>query len=177
MKKNHIGEKIKEIRQHQRMTLKTLAEKTGFSISFLSQLERGKSSTTLESLKKISIAFGVNPSIFFDDEESQSNGTLMINQRADEHDIYYKDLGTMVAQRDFAPLLVVLKPGQTEGNLITHRGQEFLYVLEGKLTIQLEEQLIELRPTESYMIDSTKPHYWYNYTNSDVKLLCVSSEV
>ncbi|WOV88223.1 cupin domain-containing protein [Sporosarcina oncorhynchi] len=177
MKKNHIGEKIKEIRQHQRMTLKTLAEKTGFSISFLSQLERGKSSTTLESLKKISIAFGVNPSIFFDDEESYSDGTLMINQRADKHDIYYKDLGTMVAQRDFAPLLVVLKPGRTEGNLITHRGQEFLYVLEGILTIQLEEQLIELRPTESYMIDSTKPHYWYNYTNSDVKLLCVSSEV
>ena len=83
----------------------------------------------------------------------------------------------MVAQRDFAPLFVVLKPSRTEGNLITHRGQEFLYVLEGKLRIQLEEQLIELQPAESYMIDSTKPHYWYNYTDSDVKLLCVSSEV
>lgn len=176
MSENYIGEKIKQTRQQQRMTLKTLAEKTGFSISFLSQLERGKSSTTLESLKKISIAFGVNPSIFFEDEHRDENGILMINKRADQHNIYYKDLGTMVTQRDFVPLLVMLKPGQTEGNLITHRGQEFLYVIEGTLTVQLEEQLIELGPSDSFMIDSTKPHYWYNYTDSEVKLLCVTSE-
>ena len=48
-----LGIKIKEIRTKRHMTLKSLAEKTDFSISFLSQLEHGKSSATLESLKKI----------------------------------------------------------------------------------------------------------------------------
>ena len=56
MQDSTLGIKIKEIRTKRRMTLKVLAEMTGFSISFLSQLERGKSSATLESLKKISIA-------------------------------------------------------------------------------------------------------------------------
>ncbi|MGG0670526.1 helix-turn-helix domain-containing protein [Sporosarcina koreensis] len=175
---NHLGTKIKKIRLERGMTLKILAERTGFSISFLSQLERGKSSATLESLKKISIAFGVNPSYFFEEEEELDEGrTLVIDQRMDAHHIYYKDLGTMVTDRDFAPLLVILKPGQTEGNLITHRGQEFLYVIEGTLTVRVENELYVLGPTESFMLDSTRPHYWYNYTDKEVKILCVSSEV
>ncbi|MCG7344178.1 XRE family transcriptional regulator [Sporosarcina sp. ACRSL] len=177
MSANHLGEKIREIRSGRGMTLKTLADRTGFSISFLSQLERGKSSATLESLKKISIAFGVNPSYFFDEDRSSNNQLLNIDQRMDEHNIYYKDLGTMVTHRDFTPLLVILKPSQTEGNLFTHKGQEFLYVIEGILTVRLENELYELGPTESIMLDSTRPHYWYNYTDSDVKILCVSSEV
>ncbi|MGN7387310.1 helix-turn-helix domain-containing protein [Sporosarcina sp. SAFN-015] len=177
MSANHLGIKIKKIRKERGMTLKMLADRTGFSISFLSQLERGKSSATLESLKKISIAFGVNPSYFFEEEETDSRQSLIIDQRMDAHHIYYKDLGTMVTDRDFAPLLVVLKPGQTEGNLITHRGQEFLYVIEGTLTVRIEDALYELGPTESLMLDSTCPHYWYNYTESDVKILCVSSEI
>jgi len=177
MSANHLGVKIRSIRSERGMTLKTLADQTGFSISFLSQLERGKSSATLESLKKISIAFGVNPSYFFEEEETDGQKSLVIDQRMDAHDIYYKDLGTMVAHRDFAPLLVILKPGQTEGNLITHKGQEFLYVLEGTLTVRLENEIHELGPTDSFMLDSTRPHYWYNYTANDVKLLCVSSEV
>lgn len=177
MKANHLGAKIRRIRSKQGMTLKTLADRTGFSISFLSQLERGKSSATLESLKKISIAFGVNPSHFFEEDETDGQQTSIIDQRMDAHNIFYKDLGTTVANRDFAPLLVVLKPGQTEGNLITHRGQEFLYVIEGILTVRIENEIYELGPTESLMLDSTQPHYWYNYSDREVKILCVSSEV
>ena len=46
-----IGEKMKSLRKERKLTLKSLAEQTGVSISFLSQVERGKSSVTLESLK------------------------------------------------------------------------------------------------------------------------------
>ena len=60
-----IGVRLKEIRKEKKMTLKDLAEGAGVSISFLSQVERGKSSVTLESLRKISEVLGVNPSTFF----------------------------------------------------------------------------------------------------------------
>lgn len=42
-----IGVRLKEIRKERKMTLKELAEGAGVSISFLSQVERGKSSVTL----------------------------------------------------------------------------------------------------------------------------------
>ena len=45
-----VGSRIKALRKEKNMTLKNIADATGFSISFLSQLERGKSSATLESL-------------------------------------------------------------------------------------------------------------------------------
>ena len=177
MQDSTLGIKIKEIRTIKRMTLKILAEKTGFSISFLSQLERGKSSATLESLKKISIALEVNPSYFFidsDEEKHIVHRNASVPIRMKEHDIYYKDLSGEINKPAFAPLLVVMKPNQNEGNPITHEGQEFLYVLEGQLTVQISEKLHILNAFDSIMVDSRDLHYWYNYSDNDVRFLCIS---
>lgn len=54
-----IGEKIKSLRFEKGMTLKDLSLKTGLSISFLSQIERGSSSIAITSLKKIADSFNV----------------------------------------------------------------------------------------------------------------------
>ncbi len=154
------------------MTLKNLSEETDLSISFLSQLERGKSSATLKSLKKISLALGVNPSYFFKQENSNHNDS--ITMRLSENQFYYQDLSGDVAQPAFSPLLIVMKPGQSEESLMTHTGQEFIYMLEGQLIVQINDELHTLNPGESIMFDSMEPHYWYNYTNEDVRFLCVS---
>lgn len=177
MQDSNLGIKIKEIRTKRRMTLKVLAEMTGFSISFLSQLERGKSSATLESLKKISIALEVNPSYFFIDpneEKEVVHRNSTVPMRTNEHNIYYKDLSGEMNQPAFTPLLVVMKPDQNEGDPITHEGQEFLYVLEGQLTVQIGEKLHTLDAFDSIMVDSRDLHYWYNYTDNDVRFLCIS---
>lgn len=175
--KETLGANIKALRKKNKMTLKTLASKTGFSISFLSQLERGKSSATLESLKKISLALGVNPGYFFDEADEEERivrrGALETEQM-EKHNIYYKSLAKSIENPAFSPLLVVLKPDQNEGNLIQHSGQEFLYVLEGQLTVQVDKETYVLNPSDSIMFDSRKEHYWYNYTEEDVKFLCVA---
>jgi len=175
-----LGSKIKEVRKNKKLTLKSVAEKTGFSISFLSQLERGKSSATLESLKKISIALNVNPSYFFDDPNETTelvNRNTSISERMNEHDIYYKNLSNAIENPAFVPLLIVLKPGQNEGSLITHSGQEFIYVLEGQLTVQINDTIHTLDPFDSIMFNSSEQHYWYNYTDEIVRFLCVSTEI
>ncbi|MDE0583516.1 helix-turn-helix domain-containing protein, partial [Planococcus sp. A6] len=58
-----IGTTLKKLRKERKLTLKQLAQETGVSISFLSQVERGKSSVTLESLRKIADALHVDPSV------------------------------------------------------------------------------------------------------------------
>src|SRR5699024_10430104 len=175
--KDTLGSNIKALRKKNNMTLKTLASKTGFSISFLSQLERGKSSATLESLKKISLALGVNPGYFFDETEEEEQivrrGALETEQMK-KHNIYYKSLAKSMENPAFSPLLVVLKPNQNEGNLFQHNGQEFLYDLEGQLTVQIDSETYRLNPSDSIMFDSRREHYWYNYTDEDVKCLCVA---
>ncbi|QUW23153.1 helix-turn-helix transcriptional regulator [Sporosarcina sp. Marseille-Q4063] len=172
MQKENLGSAIKEIRQQNKMTLKNLSEDTELSISFLSQLERGKSSATLKSLKKISLALGVNPSYFF--QQENTNQMDSFTTRLSENQFYYQDLSGGVDQPAFSPLLIVMKPGQSEESLMTHTGQEFIYMLEGQLTVQVNEKIHTLNPNESIMFDSTDPHYWYNYSNEDVRFLCIS---
>lgn len=173
-----IGMKIRTLRKERKMTLKEIAEHTNLSISFLSQVERSKSSVTLETLKKISEALGVNPSYFFSEKGRETTGSVMrnvIQTNALQSQFFYRDLASHVDNPLFNPILVVLNPGADRGNSYSHSGQEFLYVLEGNLTIMFDGEEQDLKPFDCIFLDSTTPHNWVNKTDSIVKFLCVSS--
>lgn len=57
---DHIGDRFKELRKEQNLTLKELSEKTGLSIGYLSNLERNISSPTLEYMQRICEILGVS---------------------------------------------------------------------------------------------------------------------
>ncbi|MFC1698713.1 helix-turn-helix domain-containing protein [Candidatus Omnitrophota bacterium] len=65
----NIGQKIKNLRISQDLTLKVLAGKAGVTISFLSQLERGLTSPSISSLEKIAQALNLQVVNFFQDQE------------------------------------------------------------------------------------------------------------
>ncbi len=174
-----IGQEIKKVRIEKAMTLKNVAESTGYSISFLSQLERGKSSATLESIKKVAVALEVSPSRFFEEyqEAREVASSDITKNRGRKSGIIYEDLGTNLVNKDFIPMLITLQPGETEGSPIVHAGQEFVFVLEGKLTVQIEGIDHELLPGERIMYVSARPHYWFNYGEHETRFLCVSSGI
>ncbi|MBM7608695.1 transcriptional regulator with XRE-family HTH domain [Lysinibacillus composti] len=162
-----IGEQLRSIRKNHKMTLKTLSEKTGVSISFLSQVERNKCNVTLESLRKISDALNVNPSVFFPQNQEDDSNKL--------YPFIYEDLSNQITGASFHPILVTLKPKENIGKEFSHYGHEFIYVLSGILTISLEGKTFELNETESYMFDSSRNHYWWNNSDEDVHFLLVST--
>ncbi|SES42454.1 helix-turn-helix domain-containing protein [Psychrobacillus sp. OK032] len=170
MPSHSIGQKLKELRKERKQTLKDLAEQTGVSISFLSQVERGKSSVTLESLKKIADALKVNPTVFFSDR-SQADDLDAIRQQ-----FYYQDLSNEIVNASYLPILVTLQPGENEGNAFSHSGHEFLFVVEGTLTVVVDGEKKNLVEQQSTMFDATKTHYWYNLTDQVVRFLVVSSK-
>jgi len=171
MSSNSIGNILKTLRKERKLTLKELAEQTDVSISFLSQVERGKSSVTLESLKKIADALKVNPTVFFP-ENSQS---VKLEERRQQ--FYYQDLSNGNRDASYLPILVTLQPGENEGNAFSHAGHEFLFVIEGTLTVVVEEKKEVLVEQQSIMFDANKIHYWYNLTDQPVRFLVVSSKV
>jgi len=180
--KAQLGEMIKQLRKEQRKTLKEISEQTNLSISFLSQLEHNKTSATLESLRKISDALGVNPSYFFSiEKEVGTSASQSVVQRAtDDADTHktsfvYKNLTGNMENPLFTPLFITLHPGDNRGNLFSHKGQEFLFVLEGTLTVLIEADKYVLQPYESIFLDASKPHYWRNDTDEVIKFLCINS--
>ena len=75
----------------------------------------------------------------------------------------------------FHPILVTLKPKENQGNEFSHLGYEFIYVLTGVLTVSIEGTVYELQENDSMMFESSKNHYWWNNTLTDVRFILVST--
>lgn len=176
-----IGGKIKELRVSKNLTLKELSEKVQLSIGFLSQLERGLTNVAVDSLEKIAEALEVDLSYFFSIPKSNNKSILRsyeqeIFQVVNSQFINYH-LTNDLENKVMVPRLVQILPSNTEEDVTNynHEGEEFVYVLEGILTLYLDNEKYELYPGDSIHINSTTPHNWANYTNKLVKLLAVNT--
>lgn len=170
MSQDFLGTTLKMLRKKRKLTLKQLSEETGLSISFLSQVERGKSNMTLETLRKVADVLDVNPGVFFEEEQA---GTAPMKPDARFH---YKDLSHGVEEAALSPLLVTLHPDETDWNPFSHSGFEFLFVLEGTLTVEIDGERFSLSEQESVLFDARKTHYWANHTDRVARFLVVSSK-
>jgi DNA-binding NtrC family response regulator len=62
-----IGQKIRTLRKKKNLTLKQLANRTGLSVSLISQIELAKTSASVSTLYKIACALGIKIGYFFSD--------------------------------------------------------------------------------------------------------------
>lgn len=176
-----IGSKIKELRTNKKMTLKELSEKTSLSTGFLSQLERGLTSIATDSLFNIAEALDVELSYFL---LSTSKRRERFIQKSYERDIYKIDnalhinyvLSNNPEDKTILPRLIEILPTNTEENLNTyqHEGEEFIYVLEGIITLFINDEKQYLYPGDSAHFKSSINHNYANYTNKICKILVVS---
>lgn len=178
--KSDVGKKIKELRLAKELTLKDLSEKSDLSIGFLSQVERGIASIAVTSLEKIAEVLGVDLAFFFTLPQKHETSVM----RSHEHQVFsveesrfYFRLANDIEGTILEPMLINLLPNQTIDGITpySHKGEEFVYVLEGVLTVYASEEKYHLNPGDSLHMLSTVPHEWANFTNKLVKVLCVST--
>jgi len=176
-----IGNKIKQLRNMKKLTLKDLSAKTDLSIGFLSQVERGVTSVAIASLENIANALEVDLSYFFTLPKKNQKRVL----RSFEHEIFTIQNSQFIdyhltqnpEDKAFLPRLQVVLPSAEDGDLDSyqHEGEEFVYVLEGILTVTINNERYELFPGDSMHFDSKLPHNWTNHTSKTVKLIVVNS--
>ncbi|MDQ0253390.1 quercetin dioxygenase-like cupin family protein/DNA-binding Xre family transcriptional regulator [Evansella vedderi] len=177
---NEVTDKIRSLRNEQKLTLKDLSEKTGLSVSFLSQVERGSSSLAITSLKKIADALEVPITDFF---ESHANYNYVVKTtdqkpfRIEGSTAEYVRLGGEFTGRSLEPLLVTLSPGQPYDKVFSHPGEEFYYVLDGIVLFNVDGKEYIVKAGDSIHFPSHVPHYWENPLDNDAKVLCVLTPV
>lgn len=176
-----IGKKIKELRIAKNMTLKDLSNKTGLSIGYLSQLERGLTSTAISSLQSISKALGLHLTYFFPLPKENTKRIIRsfeqkVFQVQNSNSIFHS-LANDVEGKNLSPMLVTILPSASDEDItpFSHEGEEFLYILEGILTVIIDNEKHVLYPGDSMHINSRTPHYWGNLTNKVVKFLTVNT--
>lgn len=177
-----IGAKVKVLRTQKKLTLKQLSEETGLSIGFLSQLERGLSNIAVDSLTKIATVFGVPISDFFMDSKlAPGQGPV---RSFDIPPMYISPQiiafihSHNVGDYDLLPRVYHLMPipdvDTMELEMYNHQGEEFIYVLEGIVTMYVGNRQYEMYPGDSLQVKSHIDHNWVNRTNKEAKILTIN---
>ncbi|NMM61809.1 cupin domain-containing protein [Clostridium sp. P21] len=174
-----VGKKIKELRTNKNLTLKELSVKTNLSIGFLSQLERGLTAVAIDSLNNIAKALDVNLSYFIN--EANHNKKIILRSyekevfQVENNQFIHYHLTNDIENKNLLPRLIEILPTSSKESLTSyqHEGEEFVYVLEGILTLFINNEQQELFPGDSAHYDSNLVHNWANYTSKIVKLLTV----
>ena len=180
MNKN-IGELIKAKRNANGMTLKEVGEATDLSIGYLSQLERGLTSFAPDTLKKIANVLGEDVEYFM---EQPKNINKIVTRsyekdisRIEGNSIIEYNLTNMRNSSNLSPRLIELLPQKEieEIEQYAHEGEEFVYVLEGILTLRVGSQVWDLYPGDSAHYSSKLKHNWGNLTNRRVRMITVNA--
>ena len=151
-----LGDRVRTRRQALGLSLRDLAGQTGLTASFLSQAERGVTSPSIDSLRRISTALGVP--VFHLLVESDENSPVV---RSDQR-IRLTWPGSQIAfqlltpklNRKMEAFLTEREPGdRTPIVVFGQQTEEFIYVLQGQLEIRLVEAAYLLGPNDAIYFD------------------------
>ncbi len=162
-----LGNDVRGLRKSRGLTLSELALKIGRSVGFISQVERGLSSPSIDDLRAISAALDVPTSWFFANE-SQNEEELGLIVRANSRRV----LGTAesgIVEELLSPDLggsfelfrSVFQPGAEMKQSILRQTEEAGYVVSGSLQFFIDDQWFDLRAGDSFRFEH-KPYRWKN---------------
>ena len=174
-----IGGTIRRLRRERGLSLRDLGRATGFSISFLSLVERGRSSISLTSLHTVAIALEVEMSVFFPSPDAQpepANAAHVSRRSGDArlqiHGAHtYRLLGATGFDRALEPLLVTIAAGEEADSRddYAHEGEEFAYVLSGELVFTVDGAEHRLEAGDCIHYQSTVTQYFTDVAHDSFK--------
>jgi transcriptional regulator with XRE-family HTH domain len=165
-----IGEKISALRVLKKIESADLANKAGLSLQQLNMIESGKSIPSLGVLIRITRSLGIRIGTLLDDtikegpaivraSEHQSTLSFSTNQNENREHLTFFSMAPNKAGRHMEPFIVDIAPdNKKEPVKSSHEGEEFLYVLEGEVTVYYGNDEIELKKGDSVYLDSVVNH-------------------
>lgn len=182
---SNLGEKIRRLRKKIGMTQKELAEQVGLTPSFISQLEKNLISPSLDSLLKLSEKLNTQPIYFLVEGESSALQKMVIKPEERQEvrfssmkgkEIKFQLLVSDVLNRRMEPYLLTMKEGtRIDGHFYSHKGDEFAYLIQGEVEVEIQSEKHILKQGDSLYIGSTFPSRWKNVGNGEAVLLWILS--
>lgn len=160
-----IARRIRRIRLQGRYTLETVAERTGFTKSYLSMIESGKKSPPIATLIKIAKALEVDISTFFERKNPKDRYFLVkkedrevVVRDGSQFGYRYEAIAQTKGRKRMEPFVITLPPESEEKSLFDHEGEELFYVLEGEVRFYYGDETFLLREGDCIYFDSGVPH-------------------
>ena len=171
-----IGGKIKMLRQANGLTLEELANRSELTKGFLSQLERDLTSPSITTLEDILEALGTNLQEFFSEKPAEQIVFKKDDFFVNEQDDYIISYIIPNAQKnEMEPILIELKEDKKSMEIDPHDGEEFGYVIQGKVTLVNGEEEYDVKKGETFYLKGNLPHYIINKNDTLAKVIWVST--
>ncbi len=179
-----VGEKVKILREQKGLSLKEVADLTGFSTALLSQMENHLVSPSLGTIIKLAKAFGVKVGDFLGETKGEPFTIVRKDERKKvsrfaskdgvKYGYSYESLGFEKKDRHMEPFIVTLEPATVKASKTSvHDGEEFIFVLEGEMEVILGSHTDVLHPGDSIYYDSTIPHRVQCHQDKITRILAV----
>jgi DNA-binding transcriptional MerR regulator/quercetin dioxygenase-like cupin family protein len=173
-----IGVRLRRLRKERGLTLDQVAALSGLSTSFISALERGSSGAAVATLRRLLNAYGTTLDVLMRVGRSRVGRVTHAGQR---QRITERFSGVIVEQLTNGPAemeaqLFSVEPGGGSQGAYSHEGEEFIYVLEGRLDLRLgSAERYRLKPGDCAYYPSTLEHEWWNASTLVTRLLWVNT--
>ncbi|GAB2762077.1 cupin domain-containing protein [Salinifilum aidingensis] len=162
-----LGRHIRDARRERGLTLEQLAERTGLSRSYLSNVERNVNSPTIGTLRTVLDAIGVSLVQLFRTVEGAPRTLVRPDDRVEivstgNAAIRYELLNPNPSGR-LEMLIMKVAPGASSGPVAhTHAGEEVGFMISGQLRYWVDETCYDLHAGDAVSFESTRPHRYEN---------------
>jgi len=163
-----IGAKIRTLRLKKKMGLVELGKHSGLSAALLSKIERGRLFPTLPTLLRIALVFGVGLEFFFAGAREKplvaivrKRDRVRLSERPEARDsaFHFESLDYPAVERRFNTYYAEFLPVAADKRRPhDHAGVEFIYVLQGTLSVHIGAEEHALSRGDSMYFDSAIPH-------------------
>ena len=180
-----ISDRIRKWRLEKKWSLDKLADITGLSKSYLSQIENNEKNPPIGTLTKIAFGLGVDVIYLITGENRQAtnptkcsivkaNERRKINHKGAPPGYIYESISYNKADRVMDAYIITIGPESPKEPLL-HDGQEVVYNLEGAYEFNYDGHKINVGPGDCLCFDSNRPHFSRSINGQTARILVVFS--
>lgn len=180
-----LGQRVKEIRLGQKLTLEEASKRTGLARSTLSKIENEQISPTFSAVNKLVKGLGIDiPQLFSQSDRAAGAGGRRDITRGGEGKPHptstyeHELLATQLSSKKMVPYRTTVRAREFSeyGDWVRHDGEEFLFVLRGSVLLYTEfYEPLELYTGDSAYYDCEMGHALVSTSEEDAEVLWVTA--
>jgi len=174
-----MGKRIRKLRQKAGLTLTGAAAKAELTKGTLSKIERGQISPPIATIMRIAKALEVSITDFFVDADpppayvlTRKNHGALVSHNGSRFGYSYEALALEKHGKAVEPFVLTINPTDPPGEF-HHHGQEFIFMLSGRMEFMISDERLVLRAGDSLYFDSQHVHKTQVLGSRPAKFVCV----
>jgi len=180
-----LGPRLRHARILMGLSLRELADRVGVSESFVSKVENNRVRPSLATLHELVTVLQTNIGVLFADPHEESERVMLIRDgkrpiirvggSGAARGVALERLIPAQPENLLQANVHVVPPGGGTEEMISHSGQEFGFILEGRVELIVAGQKYDLSQGDAFVFQSSNPHGYRNRSRRTAKIIWVNT--